>query len=144
VATVAVIGSGAIGAYCGGRLALAGHDVRFLVRSDLAAWRAGGLRVFSQASFQQSHPHGVSAAEKGEHYHEVCLLALSSAHQSTLSDKRKHSCPNLWISDWPSHLPNNSNHQQKILLIAPIWPSNRTMAAYPSTTFPSSTFTSNA
>lgn len=47
MATVAVIGAGAIGAYYGGRLALGGHDVRFLVRSDLAAWRERGLRVFS-------------------------------------------------------------------------------------------------
>ncbi len=46
----AVIGLGAIGGYYGGRLAAAGHPVRFLVRSELAAIRAGGLTVTS--------PHG--------------------------------------------------------------------------------------
>ncbi len=48
VATIAVIGAGAVGGYYGGRLALAGHDVRFLVRSEYAAWRERGLRVFSK------------------------------------------------------------------------------------------------
>jgi len=48
VARIAVIGAGAVGGYYGGRLALAGHDVRFLVRSDYAAWKARGLRVFSK------------------------------------------------------------------------------------------------
>jgi 2-dehydropantoate 2-reductase len=48
VATAAVIGSGAVGGYYGGRLALAGHDVRFLVRSEYEAWRTNGLRVFSK------------------------------------------------------------------------------------------------
>lgn len=48
MARIAVIGAGAVGGYYGGRLALAGHDVRFLVRSDFRAWRERGLRVFSK------------------------------------------------------------------------------------------------
>lgn len=40
--SIAVIGSGAIGTYYGARLALAGADVRFLMRGDLAAVRARG------------------------------------------------------------------------------------------------------
>ncbi len=47
MATIAVIGAGAVGGYYGARLAQAGHDVRFLLRRDLAAVRADGLRVFS-------------------------------------------------------------------------------------------------
>src|SRR5262245_26115210 len=47
MATIAVIGSGAVGGYYGARLAQAGHDVRFLMRSDLDAVRRSGLRVFS-------------------------------------------------------------------------------------------------
>jgi 2-dehydropantoate 2-reductase len=39
---IAIVGSGAIGLYYGARLALAGADVRFLMRSDLAAVRARG------------------------------------------------------------------------------------------------------
>lgn len=47
MATVAVVGAGAVGGYYGARLAQAGHDVRFLLRRDLDAVRANGLRVFS-------------------------------------------------------------------------------------------------
>ena len=44
----AVIGSGGVGAYFGGRLAQAGHDVTFVARgAHLAAIRERGLRVFS-------------------------------------------------------------------------------------------------
>ncbi len=44
----AVIGSGGVGAYFGGRLAQAGHEVTFLARgAHLAAIRERGLRVFS-------------------------------------------------------------------------------------------------
>lgn len=43
---IAIVGSGAIGSYYGCRLAHAGADVRFLLRSDLEAVRASGrLRV---------------------------------------------------------------------------------------------------
>ncbi|MDR1817899.1 MAG: 2-dehydropantoate 2-reductase [Puniceicoccales bacterium] len=42
---IAVIGAGAIGAYYGCALARAGHDVRFLLRSDLEAVRRDGFRV---------------------------------------------------------------------------------------------------
>lgn len=44
---MAVVGSGAIGLYYGGRLAAAGEDVRFLLRSDYDALMNGGLRVDS-------------------------------------------------------------------------------------------------
>ena len=45
--SVAVVGSGAIGLYYGGRLAEAGGDVRFLMRSDFEAISRGGLKVES-------------------------------------------------------------------------------------------------
>ena len=45
--SVAVVGSGAVGLYFGGRLAAAGEDVRFLVRSDFEAISRGGLKVAS-------------------------------------------------------------------------------------------------
>jgi 2-dehydropantoate 2-reductase len=40
--SIAIVGSGAIGTYYGARLALAGADVRFLMRGDLAVVRARG------------------------------------------------------------------------------------------------------
>lgn len=44
---VAVIGAGAVGCYYGARLAEAGHEVTFLMRRDLDAVRARGLRIVS-------------------------------------------------------------------------------------------------
>lgn len=43
--TVAVVGSGALGLYYGGRLARAGADTAFLARGDLAVLRERGIRV---------------------------------------------------------------------------------------------------
>src|SRR5882757_3907178 len=40
--SIAIVGSGALGIYYGARLALAGADVRFLMRGDLATVRARG------------------------------------------------------------------------------------------------------
>lgn len=42
-----MVGAGAVGLYYGGRLAEAGGDVRFLVRSDYEALKSHGLRVES-------------------------------------------------------------------------------------------------
>lgn len=44
---VAVVGSGAIGLYYGGRLALGGEEVSFLARSDVDALTTAGLQVDS-------------------------------------------------------------------------------------------------
>ncbi|HUO08229.1 MAG TPA: 2-dehydropantoate 2-reductase [Phycisphaerae bacterium] len=44
---VAVVGTGAVGGYYGGRLAQGGEDVRFLLRSDYAAVKERGLEVRS-------------------------------------------------------------------------------------------------
>jgi 2-dehydropantoate 2-reductase len=43
--SVAIVGAGAIGGYYGARMALAGVDVRFLLRSELAHVRAHGLTL---------------------------------------------------------------------------------------------------
>jgi 2-dehydropantoate 2-reductase len=45
---IAVVGSGAVGGYYGGMLAHAGHDVHFLMRSDLDVVRHGGLRILTK------------------------------------------------------------------------------------------------
>ncbi len=47
VATIAIIGTGAVGGYYGARLAQAGHDVRFLARGDYEAVKTNGLDVRS-------------------------------------------------------------------------------------------------
>lgn len=45
---IAVVGSGAIGSYYGGKLAAAGHEVHFLVRGDLSEIRQKGLHLTGQ------------------------------------------------------------------------------------------------
>ena len=42
---IAVVGSGALGSYYGGKLALAGCNVHFLMRADLSAVKAAGLKL---------------------------------------------------------------------------------------------------
>jgi len=55
--SVAIVGSGAIGLYYGGRLAAAGEDVRFLVRGDYDAISKNGLAVESiHGDFDVPHP----------------------------------------------------------------------------------------
>ena len=44
---IAVVGSGAIGSYYGGKLAASGHDVHFLMRADLESVRQHGLTLRS-------------------------------------------------------------------------------------------------
>ena len=47
---IAVVGSGAVGCYYGGMLAHGGHDVHFLMRSDLDAVRSDGLHIFTKGA----------------------------------------------------------------------------------------------
>lgn len=65
--SVAVVGSGAIGWYYGGRLANMGEDVRFLLRSDYEAVRNHGMKVESvHGDFELSRPQVFrSAADIG-------------------------------------------------------------------------------
>lgn len=56
MATIAIIGSGAVGSLYGARLARAGHAVRFLMRRDLTAVRERGLDVRSCDGDFRLHP----------------------------------------------------------------------------------------
>jgi len=47
---IGIVGSGAVGTYYGARMALAGADVRFLMRADLAAVRARGSVLVREGS----------------------------------------------------------------------------------------------
>lgn len=63
--SVAVVGSGAIGLYYGGRLAAAGEDVRFLMRSDFDAISKDGLKVESvHGDFELPHVRAFRSAEE--------------------------------------------------------------------------------
>jgi 2-dehydropantoate 2-reductase len=54
--SIAIVGAGALGTYYGARLALAGEDVRFLMRRDLAPVRAQGVRLVESAGARTLFP----------------------------------------------------------------------------------------
>lgn len=63
--SVAVVGSGAIGLYYGGRLAQAGEDVRFLLRSDFDEVKLNGIRCTSvHGDFTLPEVKGYRSAEE--------------------------------------------------------------------------------
>jgi len=72
---IAVLGSGGVGGYFGGRLAEAGEDVAFVARgAHLAAMRAHGLRVTSVAGDFTVHP--VKATDDPATLGEVDLVLV--------------------------------------------------------------------
>ena len=84
--SVAIIGSGAVGSYYGGRLAEAGYDVRFLVRRDYHAVSASGLTVTSpDGDFKLDRPSVYKdGAEIGRVDWVICALKATS-----IADARK-------------------------------------------------------
>jgi 2-dehydropantoate 2-reductase len=83
-AKIAVVGSGAVGGYYGGMLAHTGHDVHFLMRADLDAVRAGGLRIKTGGELVQiapAHAYG-SAAEIGPC--DLVIIALKATANAAL------------------------------------------------------------
>ena len=74
----AIIGTGAIGGFYGGRLARAGFDVHFLLHSDFEYVRDNGLRVDSyDGSFVISHPQAY-ASVAGMPPCDVVIVALKT------------------------------------------------------------------
>ena len=63
--SVAIVGSGAVGLYYGGRLAEAGGDVRFLARSDFREISENGIRAESvDGDFHLAEPQVFRSAEE--------------------------------------------------------------------------------
>lgn len=82
---VAVVGSGAIGLYFGGKLARGGADVRFLMRSGLREARAKGLEFFEESTedWKVSSPRlAETTAEIGPA--DVVLVCLKTTSNSSL------------------------------------------------------------
>jgi len=73
--TVAIVGAGAIGCYYGGRLALSGCDVRFLLRGDLDAVRARGLELRERDGTRRLAP--VAAFGRAEEIGPVDLVVIT-------------------------------------------------------------------
>jgi 2-dehydropantoate 2-reductase len=89
--SVAIIGSGAIGLYYGGRLAEAGIDVRFLARSDYDHLSKFGLEVESIAG--NFHLPNISVFNKPEDIGPVDLVIV--AWKATANDALANVLPPL-------------------------------------------------
>lgn len=76
---LAVIGTGAIGGYFGGRLAASGHDVTFVARGEhLAALRREGLRVESHLGDIVIDPASATDDPTGIGVVDVVLVAVKT------------------------------------------------------------------
>ncbi|WP_264516438.1 2-dehydropantoate 2-reductase [Luteolibacter rhizosphaerae] len=73
--SVAIVGAGAVGLYYGARLAEAGGDVRFLLRSDYDAVQADGIRLESVAG--DLHLEKVQAFRTPEEIGPVDLVIIA-------------------------------------------------------------------
>ncbi|MBR2945949.1 MAG: 2-dehydropantoate 2-reductase [Bacteroidaceae bacterium] len=82
----AIIGTGAVGGYYGGRLANAGHDVHFLLHSDYEYVRENGLHVEScNGSFHLTRPnvyHSVHDMPQAD----VVIVALKTTRNALLAE----------------------------------------------------------
>ena len=80
MAKVGIVGAGAVGGYYGARLAAAGHDVWFVMRRDLEAVRANGLRIHSKdGDFTLRQVNAVATpGEIGECDWVICSLKTTA------------------------------------------------------------------
>ena len=82
----AIIGTGAVGGYYGGRLANAGHDVHFLLHSDYEYVRENGFHVEScNGSFHLTRPnvyHSVHDMPQAD----VVIVALKTTRNALLAE----------------------------------------------------------
>lgn len=84
---IAIVGSGSIGTFYGARLALAGGEVSFLLRSDLAAVQArGSLAIEGRTDREELRPARVfgSTAEIGPV--DLVIVTLKTTANAALAD----------------------------------------------------------
>ena len=82
---IAIVGSGAVGCYYGGMLAHAGHDVHFLMRSDLDTVRRDGLRIFTKGSEVHLPRVRCSAATEEIGTVELVIISLKATANTDLA-----------------------------------------------------------
>lgn len=85
IKTVAVVGSGALGLYYGGRMALAGHDVAFLARGDLAAIREHGVEFSWPDEKHVLYPAKVAASPEEIGPVDLVVVALKATANDSLA-----------------------------------------------------------
>jgi 2-dehydropantoate 2-reductase len=82
---IAVVGSGAIGAFYGAALAKAGHDVHFLLRGDLDVVRQHGFRITTPETSYTLHPVQAHARTEEIGACDFVIVALKSTANSHLA-----------------------------------------------------------
>ena len=75
---IAVVGSGAVGCYYGGMLVHGGHDVRFLMRSDLETVRHDGLIIHTKGETVRLPQIAAYATPEEIGVVEVVIIALKT------------------------------------------------------------------
>src|SRR5437588_9439882 len=84
---ILIVGAGAVGGYFGGRLAQAGRDVTFLVRSARAKQLCqDGLRIISPHGNAVVTPKLVTAAKIEAPYELVFLSVKAYALEAAMND----------------------------------------------------------
>ena len=87
---IAVLGVGAVGGLYGARMQRAGHELHYLMRSDVAEARAHGLRVDSpDGDFHLAQVHAYGDAREMPRC-EVVLVAWKSTSNAALADTLPH------------------------------------------------------
>jgi 2-dehydropantoate 2-reductase len=82
---IGVVGCGAVGSYYGGRLAVAGHNVHFLLRSDYETVARSGVQVESPAGSFTAHPIAAKTSDKIG-ICDLVIVALKTTANSCLPD----------------------------------------------------------
>lgn len=85
-AKIAVVGAGAVGCYYGGMLARSGCDVRFLLRSDLKAVRAGGLTIHTGGETVRLAPVQAAASSAEIGLCDLVIIALKATANRALEE----------------------------------------------------------
>jgi 2-dehydropantoate 2-reductase len=84
---ILVVGAGAVGGYFGGRLAAAGKDVTFLVRSKyLEKLRAEGVRIVSPHGDVEAHAKFVAAEEIAQPFDLLILCVKAYSLEAAMAD----------------------------------------------------------
>jgi 2-dehydropantoate 2-reductase len=84
---ILIVGAGAVGGYFGGRLALAGRDVTFLVREDRArALRSNGLEIVSPHGDAKLTPNVATAGDLREAFDLVILAVKQYTLEAAIAD----------------------------------------------------------
>ena len=90
---IAIVGAGAIGTFYGARLALAGAEVHFFVRSGLAEMRAGGITLRESGGVQALPPARTAVCDSTAEIGPVDLAIITL--KNTANDRLAELLPPL-------------------------------------------------